>query len=152
MIDRRQTECRCGHTRECHYTKEGTCVYQSCECQEFHPKGRPEFNSKRSRCEYGHAHDSGLEIRTCGELHLRKLARDIKDFNAQVRLELKGPSGKTIAHYKVDFVVEHNDGTIEYLECKGSHLTQTGQWPLKWALLEDMYEGNPKVKLRVIQG
>lgn len=80
------------------------------------------------------------------------MAKDIVDFDAERTLDLKGPSGKTIATYKIDFIVWHKDETVEYIEVKGRHLEREGQWPLKWKLLQDMYDGDPKVKFRVIFG
>lgn len=149
---KKEVDCKCGHPNVCHYTKDGRCVYQKCDCQEFHPKGRQEFTNKRARCEYGHAHNSGLEIRTCFNLHLQKLAGEIKGYEAEKVVDLFGPSGFPVGTYRVDFIVEHLDGTIEFVEAKGDHLANHQPWPLKWALLQDQYRGNPKYKFRVVRG
>lgn len=47
---------------------------------------------------------------------------------------LKHNNGKfmKITSYKVDFRLEHNDGSLELIECKGY---ETNDWKIKWALL-----------------
>lgn len=144
--------CKCSHPPLTHYTKSGECVVPGCGCREYHTVGRQKMQSKRARCEFGHSHDSGTEIKVCFELYQRKLAGDIKDYQAQKVLDLIGPSGKIVAHYKVDFVVDHHDGSTEYVEAKGAHLMNEGQWPLKWALLQDMHRGNPMIKFELVVG
>lgn len=148
----RQVDCKCGHPSICHYTKEGHCVYQACECKKYESAGRQLFPNQRSRCQYGHSHDSGLEIKVCADLHYERLANKIRSFDAQKVLELTGPSGATVAHYKVDFVVNHLDGSTEFVECKGDHIARLGAWPVKWALLQDMHTGDPMFKFRVVRG
>ncbi len=144
-------ECTCGHETECHWTKEGHCVYQKCDCKEFKPKGRAEFaNVKRGTCTLGHSHDSGLEVRTCFELSNLKKAGQIRDFAFHRVLDLIGPSGEKIATYEIDFVVETNDGCTEFIECKGSHLVREMGWRLKWSLLRDKHKDDPKYQFRVI--
>lgn len=147
-----ETDCKCGHPHVCHYTKEGHCVYQACECKAFDPKGRQPFQNERARCEYGHAHNSGLEIKECFSLHCQKLAGKIKDYRAEVLTDLTGPSGAVVARYKVDFVVEHLDGTTEFVEAKGGHIRHLPPWPLKWALLQDKHRGDPLYRFRVVEG
>lgn len=145
-------DCKCGHPRVCHYTKEGHCVYQACDCKAFESKGRVLFPNKRAACEYGHPHNSGLEIKTCAELHYQKLAGEIKGFEAEKVIDLLGPSGARVAGYKVDFIVEHNDGTTEFIEAKGDHIRNLPPWPLKWALLQDKHKGDHRYKFRVVAG
>lgn len=147
------SNCKCGHPQITHYSKEGNCVFPGCGCQELRAKGRPEFaNVKRGKCQYNHAHDSGLEIKTCFDFHLQKLSGEIKDFSAQVFVDLPGPSGAIVARYKVDFRIDHNDGSIEYVETKGDHLMRLQPWPLKWALIQDKHKGDLKYRFRVIRG
>lgn len=143
-------DCKCGHPHECHYTKEGSCVYQKCECKSFEVSGRREFQNHRARCDQGHSHDSGLETKTCADLRYQKLAGTIRDYDGHTTIELPGPSGDKIATYEIDFVVRHLDGSIEYVECKGKHLERHGQWPLKWRLLQDKHKGDPMYKFRLI--
>lgn len=143
-------DCKCNHPQVTHYTKEGNCVYPECKCILFSPKGKQEFQNKRATCNYKHSHDSGLEVKTCFDLHCLLLAHEIKSFSGHKNLDLTGPSGAVVATYEIDFVVHHLDGTIEYLECKGRHLITLQPWPLKWALLQDKYKGNKKVRFRVV--
>lgn len=147
------SDCKCNHPQICHYTREGNCVFQACDCKEFKPKGRPEYaTAKRGQCQLGHSHDSGLEIKTCADFHILKQAREIKDFSFHNVIDLLGPSGNKISTYEIDFVVENTDGSIEYVECKGNHLARDMGWRLKWALLQDKHRGDPKYKFRVIRG
>lgn len=147
------SDCKCNHPQVCHYTREGNCVYQKCDCKEFSPKGRPEYSTaKRGTCSYGHSHDSGLEIKACFDLHCLKSVGEIRDFKFHEVLDLPGPSGSTIATYEMDFTVFHPGEITEYVECKGDHLMREMGWRLKWALLQDKHKGDPKYKFRVIRG
>jgi|SRR5689334_9888581 len=148
-----EVDCRCGHPRICHYTKEGSCVYQKCDCKEFKGKGRPEYNRvRKATCSYGHAHDSGLEIKTCFDLHCLKAAGEIRDFEFHRTVDLPGPSGHVLATYETDFLVEYTDGSMEFIECKGDHLIREMGWRLKWALLQDKHRGDPKYRFRIVTG
>lgn len=144
-----ETECKCGHPQVCHYTKDGACVYQACDCKQFSPKGRPEYRNRRGTCQYNHHHDSGTEIRECFDLHVRKQAGDIRDFQFHRVVELFGPSGAVVATFETDFIVEFNDGTIEIVECKGKHLAMEQGFRLKWALLQDKHKGDKKYRFRM---
>lgn len=149
---KRTGDCKCGHPPECHYTPEGYCVYQACECKMYESKGRQPFQNKRATCQYGHAHNSGTEIKACFDFHCEKVAGLIKDFQAEKVVTLIGPSGATVGTYKVDFIVQHLDGTTEFVEAKGDHIRNLPPWPLKWALLQDKHKGDPLIKFRVIRG
>ena len=147
------SDCKCNHPQICHYTKEGHCVYQACDCKEFKPKGRPEYaTAKRGQCAYGHSHDSGLEIKECFDLEMQKRGGTIKNFEFHPVVDLPGPSGFKIATYEVDFRVDHADGSIEYIETKGKHLSREMGWRLKWALLKDKHYGDPIYKFTVRLG
>lgn len=89
--------------------------------------------------------DSKFEAGLARDLELRKKAGDIKDFREQVKIPLI-VNDLVVCDYKVDFEVEHNDGTIEYIEAKG-YATDT--WKLKWKLFEALYSNKPDVKLTV---
>lgn len=80
--------------------------------------------------------DSKFEAGKAQELELRKRAKDIVDFQEQVKIALV-VNGFHICNYYIDFVIEHNDGTMEYLECKGF---ATNEWKLKWKLFEALYD------------
>lgn len=57
-------------------------------------------------------------------------------------------NGFKVAVYKIDFVINHNDGTIEYVECKG---LPDPTWRLKWKIFEAMMSDDPNVTLTVVQ-
>jgi len=52
-------------------------------------------------------------------LDWRKRAGDIKDWQRQFMIEIRSPAGELILKHKVDFQIEHNDGSFELPECKG---------------------------------
>jgi len=145
-------DCKCKHPQITHYTKQGNCVYSGCKCDKFKPSGRKEFKNKRAVCRQNHSHDSGLEIKTCADFQYLKAAGEIQDFKSHVVVDLLGPSKSVVATYETDFIVFHNDGSIEYIECKGDHLMKLQPWPLKWALLQDKHKGDPKYRFRVVRG
>lgn len=80
---------------------------------------RTEFNGK--------IYDSKFEASVASELETRKLAKDIKDYETQYRVDIPvhredGLYGYTIRH-KVDFRIHHNDGSFELYEAKGVETT-----------------------------
>ncbi len=81
-----------------------------------------------------------------------KKAGEIKDFRYHEIIELPGPSGKTVATYEIDFTIEHFNGQIEYIECKGDHLVREMGWRIKWALLQDKHDHDPMFKFTVVRG
>jgi hypothetical protein len=89
--------------------------------------------------------DSKFEAGLAKSLELRKKAGEIKDFQEQVKIPLI-VNNLIVCDYKIDFVVTHNDGTLEYIEAKGY---ATDVWKLKWKLFEALYSGKPSVKLTV---
>lgn len=80
--------------------------------------------------------DSKFEAGKAQELILLKRAKAIKDFQEQVKIPLE-VNGYHICNYYIDFVIQHNDGTKEYLETKGY---PTDTWKLKWKLFEALYD------------
>lgn len=89
------------------------------------------YNTKKSG-----RNDSKFEAGKAQELELLKKAKEIKDFQEQVKIALV-VNGFHICNYYIDFVVEHNDGEIEYIETKGY---ATDVWKLKWKLFEALYD------------
>lgn len=89
--------------------------------------------------------DSKFEAGLARDLELRVKAGDIKSFKEQVKIPLI-VNNLVVCDYKIDFVVEHNDGTIEYIEAKGY---ATDVWKLKWKLFEALYSTDPNVILTV---
>lgn len=83
--------------------------------------------------------DSKFEAGKAKELELLKKAGQIKDFREQVKIPLV-VNGYLISNYYIDFVINHNDGTTEYLETKG-YATDT--WKMKWKIFEALFSDNP---------
>ena len=125
---------------------------------------------KAKRTEYnGILYHSKLEVAQAMELDLRLKAKDIKGWTRQVKIEhnlvkdngryyltdtptseLK-KQGKEFIHlhnYYMDFVVEHNDGEMEYIECKGLILEP---FKFKWKLTEALFENDPIRTLTLIK-
>jgi len=96
----------------------------------------------------GYTYHSIKEAKYARDLELRKKAGDIKDWARQVKIELYGENGGHICDYHVDFRVEHNDGTIEYVEVKGF---ETRDWRIKWKLFEDKMRDKHDVTLTIIR-
>ena len=90
-------------------------------------------------------YDSKFEAGYGLELRLRKKAKDIKDYEEQVNLDLIVNDYK-VCSYKIDFIIHHNDGTTEYVETKGY---PTPVWKLKWRLFEALFS-QPGNKLTVV--
>ncbi len=88
---------------------------------------------------------SKKEAGAARDLDLMIKAKEIKSWERQVRIPLD-VNGYHICNYIIDFVVEHNDGTKEYLEIKGF---ETEVWRLKWKLFEALYGKKPNIKLTV---
>jgi len=80
--------------------------------------------------------DSKFEAGKAQELELMKKGKAIKDYKEQVKIPLV-VNDFHICNYYIDFVVEHNDGEIEYIETKGY---ATDVWKLKWKLFEALYD------------
>lgn len=92
-----------------------------------------EYNGKR--------YHSKMEAAYAAELDLRIKAKDIKAWKRQIRIPLI-VSDIHVADYYIDFMVEHNDGTIEYIEVKGF---ETPEWRLKWKIFEAMMKHSNKI-------
>lgn len=95
----------------------------------------------------GVIYDSKFEAEYARDLDLRLKAKQIKSWERQVKIPLD--IGKFhIANYYIDFVVYHNDDTIEYVETKGyAHEV----WKMKWKIFEALYSEKPDVILTVVQ-
>ena len=66
----------------------------------------------------GHKFDSIAEGRRYGVLKMLEKAKEIKDFDIQLRYEYI-VNGKVIFKYYADFVVYHNDGSVVVEDVKG---------------------------------
>lgn len=82
------------------------------------------------------------------ELDLRIKAKDIKSWDRQVRIDLK-VNGYHICNYYIDFVIHHNDKSLEYVEVKGF---VTDLWRMKWKMTEAIFsKDHPEIKLSIVR-
>lgn len=103
------------------------------------------FNTKKVDVG-GYQYDSKFEAAYAQELKLREKAGDIIGFTPHERIPLE-VNGYRVCDYYIDFVVDHTDGTTEYVECKGY---STDVWRLKWKLFCALYEDKPNVKITLV--
>lgn len=92
----------------------------------------------------GQSYHSAREARYAAELDLRLRGKDIKGWERQISLPMK-VGKKLICRYIIDFVIEHKDGSKEYVEVKGF---ETDTWKLKWKLFEALY---PNVRKTIVK-
>lgn len=84
----------------------------------------------------GYPYDSKFEAQTAMSLDWRLKAKDIKGWTRQFSIEIRSPTGELILKHKVDFRVEHNDGSFELVECKGF---ETRDWKITKRLIETLW-------------
>jgi hypothetical protein len=94
----------------------------------------------------GRSYDSKFEAGYGQELEMRKKAGEIKDYETHKPMDLIS-NGYKIGTYYIDFIVYHNDDTLEYVETKGF---PTELWKYKWKIFCSMYEDDPNIKLSLI--
>jgi hypothetical protein len=100
------------------------------------------FNSIKSEID-GHTFDSKKEAEFYGSLKIKKNAGLIKDFKIQVQYDIM-VNNIHIAYYYLDFQIENNDGSFEYIDIKGkdkksNKFIKTGVFALKKRLVEAIY-------------
>lgn len=106
-------------------------------------KGATEKRAKyhnRSQTYNGITYHSTLESFYAAELDYRMRAKDIKSWERQVKLDLR-VNGEHITNYYMDFIIHHNDGHREFVECKGMELDL---WKIKYRILEATFENFKK--------
>lgn len=112
-------------------------------------KTRSKYNNQKA--EYKDIkYDSKFESKVAQDLDLRLMAKDIKKIERQVKISLD-VNGMHIANYYIDFIITHNDDTLEYIEVKGY---ETEVWRLKWKLCEALLQDELKkdlIKMTVIK-
>lgn len=110
------------------------------------------FGGKKPKIERtykGITYHSKKEAEYAAYLDTLKKAGEIKEWERQVKIDLKGLAGRKVASYYVDFKVIDKNDNIEYIEVKGF---QTEAWRLKWKLFEQQVEiEEPEAKLRVVK-
>ena len=100
------------------------------------------FNNRKSLIE-GHTFDSIKESEFYGSLKLKKQAGLIKDFQMQVQYDIV-VNNIHIAYYYLDFLIENNDGSFEYIDIKGkdkksNKFIKTSVFAIKKRLVEALY-------------
>lgn len=118
----------------------------------FKTKGRSKYNAKRTTID-NKSFDSTSEGNYYAELKLQERAGLIKGIDCQVKEELWA-YGKHICDYKVDFLVYHLDGSLEFIEHKGQ---PTPDWRIKWKFLlakydKEINEGKVKCSINWYKG
>ncbi len=111
---------------------------------------RQRYGSKygASKSQYnGITYHSKKEAGYAAELDLRVISRDIKSWERQIKIDIS-VNGYHICNYYIDFVIIHNDCSVEYVEVKGF---ETEVWRLKWKLFEALYSKIPNVTLTVVK-
>lgn len=113
----------------------------------YYQQRQNKYNAKST--EYGGLiYHSKKEAGYAQELDLRIKAKDIKSWERQVRVDLK-VYGNHICNYYIDFIITHNDDSLEYVEVKGF---STDVWRLKWKLFEAIFNKDfPDIKLTIVR-
>jgi hypothetical protein len=97
--------------------------------------------------------DSGYEATVADELRLRKLGKDIKDYDSQFKIEVwcyreNGLPAFKVTH-KIDFRIHHNDGSFELVEAKG---VETDDYKWRRKFLENIWlEDHPDHTYTVVK-
>ena len=92
-------------------------------------------------------YDSKFEAQHAQDLDLMIKAKEIKSYEQQKTLDLI-VNGYIVCTYRIDFIVYHLDGTIEYQELKGYPITDV--WKLKFKIFEALYSEKENVKITLI--
>lgn len=104
--------------------KGGSIICRDCDHVIFSPKTRKnKYNAIKTVAKDGLKRDSKFEASVADELYMRKVAKDIQDYESQykVLLNIYDNQGNVVMtkNWKVDFRILHNDGSYELLEAKG---------------------------------
>lgn len=130
-------------------------------------RGGNKYHNK-NRTYNGISYDSVLEATKAQELDLLLKAKEIKGWTRQVKIEINfvknennrweitgepaldlKKQGKEFRHFRnyfMDFVITHNDGSIEYCEMKGLEMEI---WRMKFFLTEMIFDNHPNIFLKV---
>lgn len=97
------------------------------------------YGAKRTEFK-GKIFDSKFEAGIAEELETRKIAKDIKDYETQYRVDMQihRPDGLLafVVKHKVDFRIHHNDGSFELYEAKG---VETADYKFRRRCLENVW-------------
>lgn len=98
------------------------------------------FGAKRTIARDGLKRDSKFEASIADELRLRKIGKDIKDYESQFKviMPIYNKHGRKVheVSHKVDFRILHNDGSYELYEAKGA---ETTDYRFRRKLLEKLW-------------
>ena len=111
-------------------------------------RSRNKYGAKR-QVYAGERYDSGLEARVAAQLDALRKAKVASERVVEVRRQVSVPllvNGKTVATWKVDFLVTYANGREVYLEAKGF---ETADYRIKRKLFEALY---PERELRIVRG
>ena len=101
----------------------------------FNPQPKKnKFGAKKQKYR-GRIYDSTLEMEKAIDLDWQVKAKAIKSWTAQYKFDLR-VSGEHICNYYIDFRVENNDGSIDYIEIKGF---PTDLWRFKFRITEALF-------------
>lgn len=98
------------------------------------------FGAKKTVAKDGLKRDSKYEAGVADELHLRKLGKDILDYDSQYKviMPIYNEHGRKVheVSHKIDFRIHHKDGSFELLEAKGA---ETTDYRFRRTLLEKIW-------------
>jgi len=98
------------------------------------------YGAKKTVANDGIKRDSRYEASVADELLLRKTTGDIKDYESQYKVEMWAYDQNSLkamkVTHKVDFRIEHNDGSYELLEAKG---VETSDYKMRRKWLETFW-------------
>lgn len=105
------------------------------DCGWTHKVATNKYGAVKQVSKDGIKRDSKYESSVADTLLFRKVAKDIKDYDSQFKIEAtayrsNGLAAFTVRH-KVDFRIHHNDGSYELLEAKGIE-TDDYKWRRKF--------------------
>ena len=95
-------------------------------------KKSPRVRAYQSTEYGGNKYHSRAEAKYAQELDLRVRAGDITNWERQIRCPLH-VNGIWVGTIVVDFLIFHNDSSVEYVEVKGH---PTDLWQFKWKVFE----------------
>lgn len=102
--------------------------------------GNNKYGAKRTVANDGIKRDSKYEATVADELLLRKKAGDILDYESQFKvvMPIYNEHGRKVheVSHKVDFRIQHRDGSFELLEAKG---VETSDYKFRRKLLEKLW-------------
>jgi ribosomal protein S27E len=119
----------------------GTITCSNCGHVIASPKNKKnKYNAIRTVAKDGLKRDSKFEANVADELYLRKQAGDIVDYESQFQVEMwiyreDGLKAFPVKH-KIDFRIEHVDGSFELYEAKG---VETSDYKWRRKLLEELW-------------